>query len=257
MTRRPTPCFLFSVTTPIPTDGPAPPPDPHQDWRAAHGRTVRVLRLVRALIIFGKTLAVTVRGFSTAETNHTIGWRFGTRNAAIILARISHGLHLAASLEARLADRVAQRGYKPPPAHPAAPSSASAPLKPRRRPTPRDSAVSPIADLPTAEELAKQFRRRPVHAVLADIVADLGLMQSDPLWSKVERAVCELNGSVIKLLKELWNRPSPTASTPARVSSVQPKLPPISQPFLVSYRTVSTGPPWPSEQLRKRDRSRA
>ena len=241
------------VTTPAPSAEPAPSPDPHQGRPAVHARTIRILALVRGLIIFGKTLAIAVRGHPTGETGQTIGSRFGTRSVARILARISRGLRLAAELETRLADRAAQSDAQPTIQHPPRsrrPHSPGAPCSA----LPRDSAESSFTNLPTVQELARQFRQRPVHTVLLDIAYDLGLDRLDPLWQQVEQAIFELTRSMTGTVKNLGSRRASLLRSilPNLHRLARPGLPQLSQEFLASYATKpTTGPPWPSAQFRK------
>src|SRR5579872_6680316 len=65
-------------------------------------RTGRLLGLVRKLIDYGKILAHTLQQRTTATTLFAVALHFGTRDIALILARISRGLLLADALEARL-----------------------------------------------------------------------------------------------------------------------------------------------------------
>ncbi len=246
MTFVPAYVLLPFVTTPAYTAEPARKPDPYWD---RHARTLRLISIVRALIIFGKTLAVTLRSSPHTETARDIGRRFGTFDFALIVARITRALRLAAALEVRLADRAA----KPQPACPAAP--AAAPRKPPGRPAPptgqagpqpQDSADSILANLPTVEELAEQLRRRPVHAVLAEIASNLGLRVSDPLWQRVAHAVLENNGSGLRLMKDIWKRNANAITLLARpsVRVIRPEAPRqiLNSPF-ASVATVATGPP--------------
>src|SRR4051812_30757137 len=79
--------------TPVPED------------RPAQARPSRVLGLLRKLIVHGQDLARTVQGRAAAATLFTVAVHFGTSDMALILARITRGLRLAAALEARLVRR--------------------------------------------------------------------------------------------------------------------------------------------------------
>src|SRR4051812_7264739 len=65
-------------------------------------RSGRLLGLVRRLIEYGKGLANTLRQHSVATDLAAVTRPFGTRDIALILARITRGLQLADALEARL-----------------------------------------------------------------------------------------------------------------------------------------------------------
>ena len=76
-----------AATTPEPTTPPS--------------RSARLLSLVRKLIDYGKELAGTLRQCAPADLRLD-AFRFGTSDLALILARITRGLHRATALEARL-----------------------------------------------------------------------------------------------------------------------------------------------------------
>src|SRR5579872_5064202 len=83
-----------------------PPPEPVVEPAAgapAPSRTSRLLGIVRKLIDYGKDLAHTLQqGATTTTALITVALQFGTRDIALILARLSRGLLLANALEARL-----------------------------------------------------------------------------------------------------------------------------------------------------------
>src|SRR5690242_11792001 len=64
--------------------------------------TWRLLSLVRQLIDYGRHLAASLQEGSSAADIATAIHRFGTRDIALILARITRGLLRAAALEADL-----------------------------------------------------------------------------------------------------------------------------------------------------------
>ena len=145
------------------------PDQPTQPTRSAN-----LLGLVRKLIDYGRELAATIRQRAFTDPGPVIRC-FGTADVALILARISRGLHRANALEARLlrnADRLdaAPRRYFPrdaartppshralrgrsrrpphPPAHPGADRRQGPPPADRRRhrrhlPRPRHPAQPP------------------------------------------------------------------------------------------------------------------
>ena len=185
------------VTALTNTAGPPEHPDPHQASApaATTTRTLYLLDLVRRLITYGRDLSATLQRRPSNDTTLRIGIRFGVVNVAVILARIAHALRLAEALEIKLQNRAA----RPVPAR-----AADTPRKPRApRTAPRNTENFA---LPTVEEIAEQLRHRPVHAVLAEICGNLGLVTADPLWKELHEAVCDLGGDVIALVKELWKR---------------------------------------------------
>jgi hypothetical protein len=141
-------------------------------------RANRVLILVRKLIEYGQDLARTVQQRAAAATLFTIAVHFGTRDMALILARITRGLRLAAALEARLVSGPARPGAASAPTR-AVTDGAPAGQTPADRPkrTPRPAGKRPaLPDMPTAEEIAAALRHRPAAAVIADICRDLGIV---------------------------------------------------------------------------------
>jgi hypothetical protein len=205
-----------AATTPAPTTEPS--------------RAGRLLDLVRRLIEYGKELATTLRQ-SSVTTDLAAAMRpFGTRDIALILARITCGLHRADALEARLVRGAARLDAEPRPRSvPAAAKPASAP---RRQAAP--PAGSTLAHLPTPEQIATEVRRRPIGAVIADICRDLGIMPSHPLWREVQLVVIRHGGSLARLVSDLIDQAleffSPTAAPPAAPLSPQPPSPACTGP---------------------------
>jgi hypothetical protein len=177
-----------AATTPAPTTEPS--------------RAGRLLDLVRRLIEYGKELATTLRQ-SSVTTDLAAAMRpFGTRDIALILARITRGLHRAAALEARLVRGAARLDAEPRPRSvPAAAKPASAP---RRQAAP--PAGSTLAHLPTPEQIAAEVRRRPIGAVIADICRDLGIMPSHPLWRQLQIAIIGNGGNPARLAMAMTKR---------------------------------------------------
>ena len=105
-----------STTAPGPTTQPAP-------WPALadrRGCLARLLGIVRKLIDHGKQIAAAVRQRSLTNDPAPAGCRFGTSDIALILSRITLGLHRADALEARLLRSAARPDPKPrPPCAPA------------------------------------------------------------------------------------------------------------------------------------------
>ena len=95
----------------------------------------------------------------------------GTADLAVIFARITHGLLLAEALEARLLRRAAVLDKGP---RPRLARSTPRPTSPA--PPPAQASDPHLADLPTAEQIAAEVRRRPIGAVIADICRNLGIL---------------------------------------------------------------------------------
>ena len=180
-----------ATSSPPPTDKPTP--------------SGRLLRLVRKLIDYGKQLgaALTQRTADLASVTRD----FGTKDIALILARIRCGLERANLLEARIIDEAAQldaRAACPAAVAPRAPPAAPRPpAPPKQQPDPR------LARLPTSEEIADEVRHRPIGAVLADICRDLGIVPSHPLWLELMVLVPEHGGNFPALFEDIWDRVLP------------------------------------------------
>src|SRR5271165_6990877 len=178
----------------------------------------RVLDVVRKLIDYGKELATTLQ--QRAATDLTaVTMPFGTRDIALILARITRGLLLANALEARVVE-LADRPDAPP-APPRAPAQ-RAPQPASARPT--DEADPRLAQLPTPEQIAAEVRRRPIGAVIADICRDLGIMPCHPLWRDLSRVIIRHGGNLARLLKDIMDRVLPI-SAPGRFIATPAALP--------------------------------
>jgi hypothetical protein len=189
-----------------------------------------LLDLVRRLIDYGKELAASLHQ-RVADNPYFGPFNFGTNDVALILARITRGLQRANALEERLV-RLAGRPERRP----------TAPAPRKRRPahsTARgvaQEANSPLAHMPTAEQIAAEVRRRPIGAVIADICRDLRILPSHPLWRDIQNAINNHGGSYIRLLKDVLSRNFQLA-----VELVAPPEP--RSALLPAPASASTGPP--------------
>ena len=196
-----------------PTTTPTVPPDPHQDHAgtvaAAPSGTARLLGLVRMLMDYGFELVCTLqrRGAANDVSVSAMTRPFGTRNFALILARITRGLRLAGALEERLMRRPVAEEKKP--------ASTPSPRQPRparpaaARPAARRHIEDPdprLALLPTSEQIAADIRRRPVGAVIADICRDLGILPGHKLWRELSLAIIDHGGSLVRLSEDIFKR---------------------------------------------------
>jgi hypothetical protein len=217
--------------------------DPHQDPLAtgtdAPSRTGRLLGLVRTLIDRGKQLATTLQQ-RTATTNiSNIIRNFGTIDIADIVARITRGLLRAAALEAKLDQRLARQQ-----AQQAAAVNLTAPAyREPRAARPRNRSANPpedpsIARFPTPEAIAAEIRRRPIGAVIADIIRDLGIVPSDPLWQELAGAVMQNGGNLSALFTDTRHRTAAFIFNPPPEGHPEGVLPPLP-PWLAA----TTGPP--------------
>jgi hypothetical protein len=193
-----------------PAAAPTDRPDPHQDRPAAGApsRTWGLLGLLRKLVDYAKEFASTLHQRATAPDFYLVARRFGTADLALILARITRGLHLAGALEARLLRRADdEKNAAPVPPAPA-PAVRDPSLRQPRATQPAASGANRAGDdlsarLPTAEEIAADLRCRPIGAVLADIARDIGIMPSHRLWRELCLAVGMHGGSFGRLWRDV------------------------------------------------------
>lgn len=201
-------------------------------------RAGRLLGLVRKLIEYGRELAITLRRHSVATDLAAATRAFGTSDTALILARITRGLHRADALEARLVRGAARLDAGPRPQAP--PAVAKSVSERRRAAPPAGSSLAPVPGLdpgmPTPEQIAADVRRRPIGVVIADICRDLGITPSHKLWRELQLAIIRHGGSLARLVSDLIDQmfqlPVPAAAPPAAPASFRPPPSP-----------AGTGPP--------------
>jgi hypothetical protein len=201
------------------------------DQAPTQSRADRVLSVLRKLIGYGQELARTVQQRAAAGTLITVAVHFGTRDVALILARIVRGLRLANALETRLASGPVRLD--------AIPAVVRAPPPTRARRTARPAVQRPdLPDVPTAEEIAAALRHRPAAAVIADICRDLGIVPSHPLWGEVMMVLSEHGGNYVRYVRNVAVRMCAwLTAPPAADADGWPA--PRSQPAAA----CSTGPP--------------
>ena len=209
-----------AASTPTPTTEPS--------------RSGRLLNLVRKLIDYGRELAATIRQRTAAEPLFA-KVRFGTADLALVLARIARGLLLANALEARVLQRAAHLDAGRRPARARSAPNAPAAL--------RVAEADPrLANLPTAEQIAAEVRRRPIGAVIADICRDLGILPGlldRAFWDELSRAIIRHGGSLARLVKDFLDQAFPLPARPP--SAVTPAE--LRRPTLRFDAPGSTGPP--------------
>ncbi|MFZ0016651.1 MAG: hypothetical protein WAL10_04890 [Acetobacteraceae bacterium] len=196
-------------------------------------RSANLLGLVRKLIDYGRELAATIRRRAFADPGPVMSC-FGTADVALILARVSRGLHRANALDARLL-RNANRLD----AAPRETVSRPAPRAPRPATAPAACETDArLAHLPTPEQIAAKIRRQPIGAVLADICRDLGILPSHPLWRELQVAIIRENGNFAGLVKDILDQAFPISTTaPPRLTRCPPA------PLAQFPAPVCTGPP--------------
>jgi hypothetical protein len=224
-------------------------PDPNraEPNRPVPPKIARVLSVLHPLIAYGKNLADMLQRHAAAPHLlpflEFLGISFGTRNLALILARITRGLLRAAALEARLRRRAA-RGLDLQSAPRRAPS--------KRKPRPAKPAIPPSqptlvpARLPTPEEIEAEVRRRPIGAVLVDICLDLGIAPAQ-MDNELHCVIIGHGGSLARYLvrQDKQRSADPTEASPSDSASGSPGVnrtlgpPPITGPTIVF-------PPWPA-----------
>ncbi len=207
------------------TTAPDPPTRP--------SRSARLVHLVGKLIDYGRELAATIRQRAFTDPAPVITC-FGTADVALILARISRGLHRANALEARLLRNADHLD-----AAPRAASSPRMPRAPRQATAPRADAADPrLIHLPTPQQIAAKIRRQPIGAVIADICRDLGILPCHPLWRELQVAIIREGGSLANLVKDILDQALPISATaPPALPRGSPALSPRLLP------PVCTGPP--------------
>jgi hypothetical protein len=176
------------------------------DSASAQSHAGRVLGLLRKLIEYGQDLARTVQQGAVAATLFTVAVHFGTRDMALILARITRGLRLAAALEERLVSRAVRTDTAPASVRVSHDRVTDALSDPAKRAARRIAKRSPLPDVPTAEEIAAALRYRPAAAVIADICRDLGIVPAHPLWREVMTVLCDHGGNVMTFFKDTMVR---------------------------------------------------
>ena len=141
-------------------------PDPPGAGTDMPSRIGRVLGVLRKLIDYGRHLATVVQQRAAAPGFSLFARPFGTADLAVILARITAGLHRAATLESRLCQRAA-RGRDLTPASVRLP----APRQPRpsRQVAPPDHQPASRHDPPRipASRASPRKKRSPPKCVVA------------------------------------------------------------------------------------------
>jgi hypothetical protein len=156
----------------------------------------RLLTLVRKLIGYGRELVVTFQQRDPVA----IPRHFGTADLALILARITRGLHRAQALEERLVRNAARLDAPP---RPRLAASLHKPTAARPAAYATDQDAPQIIDMPTPEQIAARVRRQPIGAVLVDICRDLGILPSHPLWPEIRDLISQHRGNLTSFLTEI------------------------------------------------------
>jgi hypothetical protein len=230
------------VASPTPADD-TTRPDPSPDRPAARTPNPigQLIDLVRKLMDYGANLAATLHQRAAANDLSRFTHVFGTRDIALIMARITRGLLLATALQARLIARIDRKERVQQPTGTTI-TSAAPPRKPRTAPRAPRREWQPdprLAGMPTAEEIAAEVRRRPVGAVIADICRDLGILPASPLWRELSFAIMTNGGCLVRLFRDSWKHLSGWKDDlPPDVLNA--RLVPYPPPAAVAH---GTGPP--------------
>ena len=171
----------------------------------------RLLGLVRKLMDYGRDLVATLQSRNAPNPPLNIAHRFGGATLALIIARITRGLMIAAALERRLLHpRPRAQGQARP-----TQSTSPRPSRTPRKPQP-DEAEELLGSLPSAREIAARLRNRKTGAVIVDICRDLGIATDHPLWREIRDAIRSHGGNMAKLLciwltrgQQAWHLPLP------------------------------------------------
>ncbi len=158
-----------------------------------------LLGLVRKLIDVGRDLLATLQGPNAAAPPLHITRRFGGVALALIIARITRGLMIAAAFEHRL---LHPRPQPPRPSErPATPRASPSPRQPRP-----DEEAELLGPLPSVRQIAARIRKQRPGAVIADICRDLGIDGHHPLWGEVHGAILLNGGNMVKTLRIIMAR---------------------------------------------------
>ena len=215
------------MSAPASTSTPQPQP-PIADHPSRVGR---LLSLVRKLIDYGRQLATSLQQSTFAASAAAATSAFASRDVALILARITRALQRATALEVGLVSGTACLESPP------LPEAQPDPRAPRIAAARSQSAGTDLARLPTSQQIAKEIRRRPAGAVIADICRDLGILPRHPLWHEISLAIVRFGGRLSTLFKDicgdllLFLAPAIPVTLPA--ASLAPALKP----------PAGTGPP--------------
>jgi len=218
-----------STTATLP-DPPDPTPDPAAANAQTQSRTGRLLGFIRKLIDYGTELAHSMRHQPTLAALATVTLHFGTRDMALILARITRGLQLAGGLQAKLASR--------PLPETKAPAAVRAPPERKPRTARRAPRRPALPNMPTAEEIAAAVRHRPAGAVIADICRDLGIVPAHPLWREAMAVVTEFRGNLSRFFLDTTRRVLAWCISPAFRQKDE-----WAERWLPAVAAGATGPP--------------
>ena len=215
----------------------APPRGPRVehagDAMPVQSHAARVLSLLRKLIAYGQDLARTVQERSVATALFTVTVHFGTRDFALILARITRGLRLANALETRLLSRPVGEARED-----VVRASVRMPTDRARRAAGRRVPRPALPDMPTAEEIAAALRGRPAAGVIADICRDLGIVPAHPLWREVMLVLAGPGGGFVTFFKDTMARMLRRLTAPQADAAEEW---PVPGPHPVA--AIGTGPP--------------
>jgi hypothetical protein len=196
------------------TVGPDTQPDPNQDrpGNPTPARIMGMILLVHALNAYGRYLAELIsqptlwRGFTT------VARFFGTPDVLDIIPRIQRGIMRAAALEAMLRRR-AESGADLVVAAASISSTRKAPLpapRPEHPPEPKTPRpLLTLGNLPTAQEIEAEVRRRPIGRTIAAICLDLAISPSlctGPFWNALFEAIQDYRGSLTVVITEFGRR---------------------------------------------------
>ncbi len=215
------------------TAEPGAAPDPHDQGANKRGQ---LLGLVRKLLTFGRDLVSSLQRQNTPMPRKQVARRFGTFNLALIIARLTRGLAIAARLESRLLRPCPAQN--PPRANPDRPTQPTKPRATRPPPlSPSEDDAALLRGLPSAKEIAERVRGRPVGAVIVEICRDLGIDASHELWPDIRDAIIQNGGNLVRMLN-IW-----TGHIPGLLAGLSDYANAPLSPAWGGPLVASTGPP--------------
>ena len=206
---------------PLPQHHPWLPPSPT--------RSGFLLSVIRKIIIFATTLRLDLLSPETADQ---VKNRFGTWNGEWILSRIQRALRIAGALEQRVIDSA--RSLDRPRRKPAEPLEPEEPFPLQ----PDEPTIAPTARrLPSAQQLARRFRREPIGAVVAELCRELQIIAEDKLWLQILAVTTDYRGAPYRMMRDMRKRIE-------RTGFFVPDDPPI-RPFIQKLLRVPVAFPQP------------
>jgi hypothetical protein len=180
-------------------------------------RSGRLLIVVRGLIAFAVALrsALTI-ALPRSEPYRAVTQRFGSLNVASILQRIHHAICLAEALEQRILRTARSLDRKP--------QRPGACAKIWQQPA--QTAPEPSKPERAATEARHRVRQKSIGALIAEICAELEIINGDRLWLPVVAAVAMHRGPALKMIRDMLTRVRRTGYFITHPAWPAPDMPP-------------------------------